>query len=671
MMTKFTIITPPEYEHQIVRELGAVRVVQLKAVSGVDAERLRKTGERIVDFKGLYEKFQEEYKTLEESTIREIEELDLESDMLREFNEDPAASVDDFLARFREVQEKIKEDDARREERENKLVEAKLRLENLKALEPEELKKCLTVGLADLSIQQRLNEYLQRFEDLSSKVVDFSSDKGYVFVFGPEERMEWVETIFLIFEVKDIFEVLNTQDILLAIDAGRREEVIKEYEQEVQALTKAEAESEQIKPEYSPVLGNAKFLDQMLRMLSDESVPVLRTDVISVIQGWIGEDNVQVLDKIIDDLQKKTGELFYVEYEEAGRDDQNIPSPEPKMLKILQPTWTLTSLRGWPSAMEVNPAYISVLVFSFQFGLMYGDIGQGALFLILGLYFSRKYTRGLPYRLGGLMIPMGIAAIIFGFAYDSIFLVEHAISNMLHNAHINLPFHYPIMPNPVYETTKLMLIVFKIAMIEIVFGLVLGAINQIKAGNWVGALGEHGAGMILYVVGLYNTAMYFISIGMDFMSALGSPWFLVCIAGMLLSFLEPIIHSLQQGHGIGVEAMGEGIGGLLMTFVEGLANMFSFLRIAAFALAHASLAIAAEALSHSLGIAGIGLLIMNVVALSFEFISSTVQSLRLLYYEFMGKFFQGVGMRFTPFRIPSRKTKPYFFYSQLGKKLYA
>jgi V/A-type H+-transporting ATPase subunit I len=200
--------------------------------------------------------------------------------------------------------------------------------------------------------------------------------------------------------------------------------------------------------------------------------------------------------------------------------------------------------------------------------------------------------------------------------------------------------------------------VFKIAMIEIVFGLVLGAINQIKAGNWVGALGEHGAGMILYVIGLYNTAMYFISIGMDFMSALGSPWFLVCIAGMVLSFLEPIIHSLQQGHGIGVEAMGEGIGGLLMTFVEGLANMFSFLRIAAFALAHASLAIAAEALSHSLGIAGIGLLIMNVVALSFEFISSTVQSLRLLYYEFMGKFFQGGGTRFTPFRISSRKTKP-------------
>jgi V/A-type H+-transporting ATPase subunit I len=658
-MKKFTIITPPEYEHQIIGELGAARVVQLKAVSGMDVERLRKTGERIVDFKGLYEKFRDEYKVLEESNILKLEGLDLEANELSEFTEDPAASVDDFLAKFRDVQEKIREVDARREEGEKKLIDTKLRLESLKALEPEELKKCLIVGLADLSIQQRLNEYLQRFEDLSSKIVEFSSEKGYVFVFGPEERREWVETIFLIFEVKNIFEVLNTQDILLAIDDGRREEVIKEYEQEVQELqilTEAEAEYEQIKAEYSPVLGNAMILDQMLRILSDESVPSLRTNVISVVQGWIHEDNITTLDTIIGDLQKKTGELFYLEYENPGHDDHNIPNPEPKMPKILQPTWTLTKLRGWPSVMEVNPSYITVLIFSFQFGLMYGDIGQGLIFLILGFYLSRKSTRGLSYRVGGLMVPMGISAIFFGFAYDSVFLIEHGISHWLHDAHISLPFQYPIMPNPVLETTKLMLLVFQIAMLEIVFGLVIGAYNQIKAGNPVGAIGEHGLGMILYVVGLYQTAMYFISIGMDFMAAMGSPWFLVCIAGMLLSFLEPVIHSVQHGHGVGMEAIGEGVGGLLMTFVEGLANMFSYLRIAAFALAHASLAIAAEALTHSLGIAGIGLIVMNVIALSFEMISSSVQSLRLLYYEFMGKFYQGDGVPFKPFRLRARAT---------------
>jgi V/A-type H+-transporting ATPase subunit I len=104
-----------------------------------------------------------------------------------------------------------------------------------------------------------------------------------------------------------------------------------------------------------------------------------------------------------------------------------------------------------------------------------------------------------------------------------------------------------------------------------------------------------------------------------------------------------------------MEPIGEGVGGMLMTFVEGLANLFSFLRIAAFALAHASLAIAAEALTEALGITGIGLVIMNVIALSFEFVSSSVQSLRLLYYEFMGKFFTGGGEPFRPFMVRRRE----------------
>ncbi|MBS7651722.1 hypothetical protein KEJ13_01155, partial [Candidatus Bathyarchaeota archaeon] len=65
------------------------------------------------------------------------------------------------------------------------------------------------------------------------------------------------------------------------------------------------------------------------------------------------------------------------------------------------------------------------------------------------------------------------------------------------------------------------------------------------------------------------------------------------------------------------------------------------------------LAIAAEALGHFMGPGG--LVMTNGIAMTFEFVSSTVQSLRLLYYEFMGKFFQGKGMPFRPFEIGSEK----------------
>jgi len=645
-LKKFTIISPPEYEHQILRELGTTRVVQLKAVSGVDVERLRKTGERIVDFKGLYEKFQDEYKALEESNVLDLESVELEVDKLREFTKDPDRIVKDFLVKIQDIQEKIKEVDANQEERHGKLIEARLRLESLKALKPEELKKCLTVGLVDLSIIQRLKEYLHRFEDLSTKVVEFSSEKGYVFVFGPEERREWVETIFLIFEVKDIFEVLNTHDILLTIDAGKREEFIKKYEKEVQesqALTHTEAQYKQIKSEYSLTLGNAKFLSQMLRILSDESAPVLRTNVISVIQGWIDNDKMQTLEKILNDLQKGTGELFYLEYEDPGHDDHAVPTPEPVMKpSILQPAWKLTSLRGWPSAQEINPMYITVLVFSFQFGLMYGDIGQGAIFLIAGIIMSRKFKRGMMSKLGTLFIPMGIFAIIFGIGYDSIFLIEGLLFH-----------HHQFMPNPVHETTTLMKWVFKIAAVEIIFGLVLGAINQWKEGHKWGVLGEHGLGMILYVAGLSLSVFEFIRTA-DFMGTLNYWGFYLLIGGMFLSMLEPIIAALAGGH-FSIEVIGEGVGALLMTFVEGLANLFSFLRIVAFALAHASLAGAAHQLAGFMGNVP-SLILMNLIAMSFEFMSSGVQSLRLLYYEFMGKFYQGNGAPFRPYRFRIRRS---------------
>ena len=645
-MKKFTIISPPEYEHQILRELGTTRVVQLKAVSGVDVERLRKTGERIVDFKGLYEKFKDEYKALEESNVLDLESVELEVDKLREFTKDPDRIVKDFLVKIQDIQEKIKEVDANQEERHGKLIEARLRLESLKALKPEELKKCLTVGLVDLSIIQRLKEYLHRFEDLSTKVVEFSSEKGYVFVFGPEERREWVETIFLIFEVKDIFEVLNTHDILLTIDAGKREEFIKKYEKEVQesqALTHTEAQYKQIKSEYSLTLGNAKFLSQMLRILSDESAPVLRTNVISVIQGWIDNDKMQTLEKILNDLQKGTGELFYLEYEDPGHDDHAVPTPEPVMKpSILQPAWKLTSLRGWPSAQEINPMYITILVFSFQFGLMYGDIGQGAIFLIAGIIMSRKFKRGMMSKLGTLFIPMGIFAIIFGIGYDSIFLIEGLLFH-----------HHQFMPNPVHETTTLMKWVFKIAAVEIIFGLVLGAINQWKEGHKWGVLGEHGLGMILYVAGLSLSVFEFIRTA-DFMGTLNYWGFYLLIGGMFLSMLEPIIAALAGGH-FSIEVIGEGVGALLMTFVEGLANLFSFLRIVAFALAHASLAGAAHQLAGFMGNVP-SLILMNLIAMSFEFMSSGVQSLRLLYYEFMGKFYQGNGAPFRPYRFRIRRS---------------
>jgi V/A-type H+-transporting ATPase subunit I len=586
----------------------------------------------------------------------------------------------------------------------NERLDLKAKLDLITALEPIELKSCLAVGVIKSDFVPQMKEYLKRYPDTYSKVSALSGEESLLFVFGDEESQKWVEALFLVYDINDIYDVLDPADALIVLDLDKRDNAIKKYKEQLADLEKKsvspedmtleeelrekivslEAESEKrvadLKEEYANKIkvneetlkieqekvqeeqlssvNLVNYYSNVLRTYSRKNAPVLRGKVISILQGYTPKNMVEPLRKAVGEVESNIGETLYVEVSDLGEGDEHAPVPEIDFKsEKLQPLWILTRLRGWPSAGELNPGYISVLVFCFQFGLMFGDIGQGLVFLALGLALNGRYKEGLMKYLFALFIPMGIAAIIFGFMYDSIFLYEHAISHWLHEAHIELPFHYPVMPNPLHQTGELMNLIFMVGAIELVFGAMLGAFNAFKAKNYAGMLGEHGFGMGFYVTGLYLSASTMFTEGLDIMLVVAGFPFKIMLLGMGLSFIEPILHSLTHGHGIGgMEAIGEGIGGLLMTFVEGLANMFSFLRIAAFAIAHVSLSGAGEALGHAINSPIAGIIIMNIIALTFEFVSSGVQSVRLLYYEFMGKFFHGEGIRFKPFTIRPPKT---------------
>ena len=90
----------------------------------------------------------------------------------------------------------------------------------------------------------------------------------------------------------------------------------------------------------------------------------------------------------------------------------------------------------------------------------------------------------------------------------------------------------------------------------------------------------------------------------------------------------------------------------LMSFVS---NTASFVRLAAFALNHVGLSMAVIMLSemvHSLpgGIVmkGIILVVGNIVIVCLEGLIVFIQTLRLEYYEFFGKFYKGGGSEFKP-----------------------
>jgi vacuolar-type H+-ATPase subunit I/STV1 len=743
-MKKVTIITPPEYEGLVLESLGKARVTQLTHVTGSEFEGFKTPTEQTVDYKELYQRVQT--RLVEPLGLSEmnLERVTPSLKELKDFSRDPVGTVDSLIveakslvAKVNEVKdsvqvknnnltselnkkleaevadlesaksnliESLESIDADKVVKVNERLDLKAKLDLITALEPIELKSCLAVGVIKSDFVPQMKEYLKRYPDTYSKVSALSGEESLLFVFGDEESQKWVEALFLVYDINDIYDVLDPADALIVLDLDKRDNAIKKYKEQLADLEKKsvspedmtleedlrekivslEAESEKrvadLKEEYANKIkvneetlkieqekvqeeqlssvNLVNYYSNVLRTYSRKNAPVLRGKVISILQGYTPENMVEPLRKAVGEVESNIGETLYVEVSDLGEGDEHAPVPEIDFKsEKLQPLWILTRLRGWPSAGELNPGYISVLVFCFQFGLMFGDIGQGLVFLALGLALNGRYKEGLMKYLFALFIPMGIAAIIFGFMYDSIFLYEHAISHWLHEAHIELPFHYPVMPNPLHQTGELMNLIFMVGAIELVFGAMLGAFNAFKAKNYAGMLGEHGFGMGFYVTGLYLSASTMFTEGLDIMLVVAGFPFKIMLLGMGLSFIEPILHSLTHGHGIGgMEAIGEGIGGLLMTFVEGLANMFSFLRIAAFAIAHVSLSGAGESLGHAINSPIAGIIIMNIIALTFEFVSSGVQSVRLLYYEFMGKFFHGEGIRFKPFTIRPPKT---------------
>lgn len=734
MMKKVTIITPPEYEGLVLESLGRTRVTQLKAVTGSEFEGLRRPSKQEVDYKTLYKNIHAQYVELLGMGDLTVERVIPSVDDLRTFSNNPESEVDILTrgasgliekinskklqleaqnsALEKEMEETLRSEKSVYETQKNQ-VHAKLqelleekekffnekislttKLSALEALSPEDLKNCFAAGVIKEEYISNVGEYLKRYPETQHKTVEVSKEESLLFVFGSDESKEWVESLFLIYEINDIFKLLDKKTVERASNADQREKLLTEYKEKIKDIDekigseeekkKLEAEISQLdqdieekeaklKEEYeskkttneeaqraevtsfqteqSEIIGKMDYFVDLLRIFSKKNAPVLRGKVISVMQGYTPEFLIPDLKKAVSKVEEEIGEKLLVEFSDLDEDDHLAPTAELQMPGFLQPAWILTRLRGWPSANELNPGYIALFIFCFQFGLMFGDIGQGAIFMIIGLTLHKRFDKGMMKYLTALLIPMGFSAIVFGFMYDSIFLKEHLISNFIHEASIQLPFRYPLLPNPISEIGELMSLIFLIGTIEVVFGSLLGAYNSLKQGNLVGMIGEHGLGMGLYVIGLYLSAGSMFTEGLDVVGLVSEWPFLLMIAGMVLSFMEPVLHSLIHGHGIGVESIGEGIGGLMMTFIEGLANLFSFLRIAAFALAHASLATAAEGLGSAIGNTLLAFIIMNVIALTFEFVSSSVQSLRLLYYEFMGKFFKGEGVPFKPFRV--------------------
>jgi V/A-type H+-transporting ATPase subunit I len=300
-----------------------------------------------------------------------------------------------------------------------------------------------------------------------------------------------------------------------------------------------------------------------------------------------------------------------------------------------------------------------------MFGVMFGDVGQGAVLLATGLLIRSRMTKPVYKDFAMLITLCGLSAMIFGFVYGSFFGKLGLI-----------PALWGEPMDKVFELLQVSLVV-GVAVISV--GVVLNILNKLRAGEWAAAIFDR--------FGIVGIAFYWGALGLwvryMFSGRVDPTLAAVLILGPLVLLLlkEPVQFVLTRGRlkegertsdmehaGVAAEHTG-GVGGFLVAVVEGLvevleallmytANTASFMRVGAYAVSHAGLCLVIFALMDAVskstgGILWSALLLVigNGIVIVLEGLVVGVQTLRLEYYEFFGKFFVGEGQAYKPFDL--------------------
>ena len=323
---------------------------------------------------------------------------------------------------------------------------------------------------------------------------------------------------------------------------------------------------------------------------------------------------------------------------------------------------------GAPLYGTIDPTPFVAFSFTILFGLMFGDVGQGFVLLLLGLLADRGRMKVLSRfsRFSPALIAVGISSMIVGVLDGEVFANEtilvrptRAITSFLTGAPVDRVLH--LMPEKGNLERLFLFFGFTIAVGVVLnsIGLVINIVNQVSLRRWEKALfaktGVSGALIFWYSlffavrVASGGSPAWFDAFGLG-LPALGL--FCGSAAWRIIARERPI---LEDGATVFVM---EGFVELLESASYYVSNTVSFLRVGAFALSHAVLSFIVFTLSQMVsrtpGGAVFSLLVVvagNAVIILLEGLIVAIQVVRLQYYEFFSKFFTETGVEFSPFRF--------------------
>ena len=345
------------------------------------------------------------------------------------------------------------------------------------------------------------------------------------------------------------------------------------------------------------------------------------TDMTFVVAGWVP---VREIEKVEDTLKREVGESVLVKRLPLTADMKKRAPVKLQNLRVVRPFESLTNLLALPRYGHIDPSGLMAFFLPVFFGMILGDVGYGALVLLLSLGMMRRFKAGMVHDIL-IVLAMGAGwSIVFGFLYGEAFgtlgeeLGMHAIwFDRASSEHV----------------MGLLMMTLAVGAVHITLGLVLGVWEAAKDRSRSHML-ERG-GMLVGLIGLF------------------------LLVGVLTDFLPHGFMSVGIAStiiGIVLLSLSVGCLGIVMgpiEFIGLIGNVLSYLRIAALGLASVYLAKVANEMAGMLGNLVVGTIIailIHSLNLVLGMFSPTIHSLRLHYVEFFRKFYEGGGRPYEPFR---------------------
>jgi len=404
--------------------------------------------------------------------------------------------------------------------------------------------------------------------------------------------------------------------------------------------------------EYDRPLAELACLVTIERRILEAEQNFPHTDATVLITGWVPAEDTGALRHHLDEM---SGGRCVVEVEDPG----DVPEQEIPVLlrhpRLLRPFEMLVAGYGLPAYHELEPTLFVALSYVLMFGMMFGDVGHGAV-LALGGALALVFSRAPKVRdVGLLLIFIGLSSVVFGAVYGSYFGIESLK-------------HYALWRDPLEGATPLMYSAVGIGIVIVSLGLVLNIVNRFRRRDWVGGfMDKFGVAGAVFYWGIL--ALFLKSAALREGNLLTALVVLVVVLPMAAVILkEPLQYALSRKAGRTPHA-GSLIEALMESAIEAfeavlgyMSNTISFVRLMAYAMAHAAVLLAAFTMAKEISKVAatfggaLGLLIIifgNIVAILLEGIIASMQAIRLEWIEFFGKFFSGSGQAFRPFRFPA------------------